>query len=98
MPCKIMAKYDYRNVSKNVDKNAGKMAMTASGLKLMIGGLLVMAAGFILLAGGGSDDPQVFNYAMFDFRRLVVAPIVIVAGIVMVVVSIMRRPRQKKEE
>ena len=79
-------------------KNDNKMAMTASGIKLMIGGLLVMAAGFILLAGGGSDDPQVFNYDMFDFRRLVAAPIVIVAGIVVVVVSIMHRPREKKEE
>ena len=55
-----------------------------------------MAAGFILLAGGGSDDPQVFNYAMFDFRRLVAAPIVIVAGIVVEVVAIMRRPKEKR--
>jgi len=38
----------------------------------------------------------VFNYAMFDFRRLVAAPLVIVAGIVVEVVAIMRRP--KKEE
>ena len=84
--------------SKFMGKNDDKMAMTASGLKLMIGGLLVMVAGFILLAGGGSDDPQVFNYAMFDFRRLVAAPIVIVAGIVVVVVSIMRRPKDKQGE
>ena len=93
-----MGKYDYKNAGKNVKQDAGKMAMTASGLKLMIGGLLVMAAGFILLAGGGSDDPQVFNYAMFSFRRLVAAPIVIVAGIVVIMVSIMRRPKEKKEE
>ena len=77
-------------------KNEKKMAMTAGGLKLMIGGLLVMAAGFILLAGGGSDDPQVFNYAMFDFRRLVAAPLVIVAGIGGEVVAIMRRPKQEE--
>ena len=80
-------------MEKNNDK---KMAVTAGGLKLMIVGLLVMGAGFLLLAGGGSDDPQVFNYAMFDFRRLVAAPIVIVAGIVVEVVAIMRQP--KKEE
>ena len=80
----------------DMGKNEKKMAMTPGGIKLMIAGLLVMAAGFILLAGGGSDDPQVFNYAMFDFRRLVAAPIVIVAGIVVEVVAIMRRP--KKEE
>lgn len=79
-----------------MSKDNDKMAMSAGGLKLMIAGLVVMAAGFILLAGGGSDDPQVFNYAMFDFRRLVAAPLVIVAGIVVEVVAIMRRP--KKEE
>ncbi|MBR1706334.1 MAG: DUF3098 domain-containing protein [Bacteroidales bacterium] len=65
------------------------MAVTAKGIKLMIAGLLVMAAGFILLSGGGSKDPQVFNYAMFSFRRLVAAPLVIVAGIVVEVVAIM---------
>ena len=67
----------------------GKMATTPKGLRLMIAGLLVLVAGFVLLAGGGSKDPQVFNYAMFDFRRLVAAPIVILAGIVVEVVAIM---------
>ncbi|MBO4635496.1 MAG: DUF3098 domain-containing protein [Bacteroidales bacterium] len=67
------------------------MATTAKGLKLMIAGLLVMAAGFLLLSGGGSSDPQVFNYAMFDARRLVAAPVVIVAGIVVEIVAIMGR-------
>lgn len=66
-----------------------QFAVTAKGLKLMIAGLLVLAAGFLLLSGGGSNDPQVFNYAMFDFRRLVAAPIVIIAGIVVEVVAIM---------
>ena len=56
---------------------------------LMIAGLVVLFIGYILLCGGGSDDPQVFNYARFDFRRLVVAPIVIVAGIVLEVIAIM---------
>ena len=57
----------------------------------MLAGLLVMVAGFLLLSGGGSDNPQVFNYAMFDFRRLVAAPVVIIAGIVMEIVAIMGR-------
>ena len=68
-----------------------KFAVTAKGLKLMIAGLLVLAAGFLLLSGGGSDDPQVFNYAMFDARRLVAAPVIIIAGIVVEVVAIMGR-------
>ena len=66
-----------------------KMATTAKGIKLMIAGVLVMVAGFLLLSGGGSSDPQVFNYAMFDTRRLVAAPVVIIAGIVLEVVAIM---------
>ena len=65
------------------------MATTPKNLRMMIAGLLVMIAGFVLLTGGGSKDPQVFNYAMFDFRRLVAAPVVIIAGIVVEVVSIM---------
>ena len=64
------------------------MAITPKGLKLMLAGVLVMIAGYILMMGGGSKDPQVFNYAMFDFRRLVAAPVVIVAGIVVVIVAI----------
>jgi hypothetical protein len=80
---------------KKKEDNARKMAVTAPGLKLMIVGLLVMVAGFFLLSGGGSKDPQVFNYAMFDFRRLVLAPIVIIAGIVIEVIAIMRRPAKE---
>ena len=49
--------------------------------------------GFILLSGGGVKDPQVFNYDMFDFRRLVLAPIVIVAGIVSIVVALIRKAK-----
>ena len=42
---------------------------------LLIGiGLLVMVLGFVLMLGGGSSDPNVFNPAMFNARRLVVAP------------------------
>jgi len=78
-------------------KNSDKMATTARGIKLMLAGLLVMAAGFLLLSGGGSDDPQVFNYAMFDFRRLVAAPIVIIAGIVLEIVAIMGRFPDKEK-
>ena len=61
----------------------------------MIIGLLVMIAGFILLSGGGSKDPQVFNYDMFDFRRLVAAPIVIICGIVIEIVAIMGKFKDK---
>ncbi len=68
-----------------------KMALDRKGLRLLLAGFLVMVAGFILMTGGGVKDPQVFNYAMFDFRRLVAAPVVIIAGIVVEIVAIMRK-------
>lgn len=74
-----------------------KMPMTPKGVKLLIAGVLVMIAGYILLSGGGVKDPEVFNYDMFDFRRLVAAPIVILAGIVTVILAILG-PRVKKED
>lgn len=61
----------------------------------MIAGLVVLASGFLLLSGGGSSDPNVFNYAMFDWQRLVAAPIVIVAGIVLEVIAIMGKFKDK---
>ena len=59
-------------------ENNPKMAITPKGLKYLLAGLVVMVSGYILMTGGGSSDPEVFNYAMFDFRRLVAAPVVII--------------------
>jgi len=78
--------------------NNTKMAITPKGLKYLLIGLLVMVSGYILMTGGGSEDPEVFNYAMFDFRRMVAAPIVIIAGIVIEIVAIMGVFKSGKEE
>ncbi len=64
-------------------------AMTRKGIKMLLVGLLLMVAGYFLMAGGGMKDSSVFNPAMFDFRRLVAAPIVILCGVVIEVVAIM---------
>jgi len=66
-------------------------AITAKGIRLMLVGLVVLVSGFILLAGGGVKDPGVFNYDMFDFQRLVVAPIVMLCGIIIEIVAIMKK-------
>ena len=79
-------------------ENNTKMAITPKGLKYLLVGLLVMISGYILMMGGGSDDPEVFNYAMFDFRRMVAAPVVIIAGIIIEIVAIMGVFKSKMEE
>ena len=71
-------------------ENNTKMPITPKGMKYLLMGLIVMVSGYILMSGGGSDDPEVFNYAMFDFRRMVAAPVVIILGIIIEVVAIMR--------
>ena len=71
------------------EKNT-KMAITPKGLRVLLIGLIVMVAGYLLMAGGASEDPNVFNYEMFNFRRMVAAPVVIICGIVIEVVAIMK--------
>ena len=73
------------------------MAMSPKGLRILLIGFIVMVSGYILMTGGSSDDPQVFNYAMFDFRRLVAAPVVIVLGIIIEIVAIMKVWKTKEE-
>lgn len=74
------------------------MPVSGKGLRLLLMGLVVMVAGFILMIGGGTVEPDKFNWAMFDFRRLVAAPLVIICGIVIEIVAIMRRPKPGKDE
>lgn len=81
----------------NMSENT-KMPITGKGLRLLLMGLVVMVAGFVLMIGGGTVDPDRFNWAMFDFRRLVAAPLVIICGIVIEIVAIMRRPKPGKDE
>ena len=71
--------------------------MTPQGLKRLVLGLIVMVSGYILMMGGGSTDPEVFNYDMFDFRRMVAAPVVIILGIVMEFVAIMGVFKKKED-
>lgn len=67
------------------------MAITRKGLWMLLMGLLFMVAGFVLMMGGGVKDPNVFNWSMFDFRRLVAAPLVIICGVVIMIAAIMKK-------
>ncbi len=55
---------------------------------LVLVGLALIAIGFVLMIGGGSTDPDVFNEKMFDFQRLTLAPILVLAGFVVEIVAI----------
>lgn len=56
---------------------------------LMIAGIVLMVIGYILMAGGGSDNPEVFNPEIFSPRRITVAPILVIAGLLVELYAIM---------
>lgn len=65
-----------------------------TNLMWMLGGVAVMILGYILMAGGKSDDPNVFNAnEVYSPMRITVAPILILAGLVVLVFSIFRHPK-----
>ena len=79
---------------KNI--NSENFAISHKNLRLILIGLSLMVLGYILMIGGGSNDPNLFTgEAMFSFMRIVVAPVLILAGIVVEVVAIMYRPKAK---
>jgi hypothetical protein len=59
----------------------------------MIIGVVLIMLGSVLLSGGGSQDPEVFNPAIFDFQRMVLAPLVMLAGFFIEIFAIMYRPK-----
>jgi hypothetical protein len=68
-----------------------------SNYQLVILGLIFIAVGFILMAGGGSDDPNVFDRSIFSFRRITLAPILVLIGYVIEVYAIMKKPKTDKQ-
>ncbi|MBL6648721.1 MAG: DUF3098 domain-containing protein [Flavobacteriaceae bacterium] len=61
----------------------------------MILGLIVIAIGFILMSGGASDDPNVFNPEIYNFRRIRLAPTLVLIGFGIQVYAILTSPSKK---
>ena len=78
--------------SKEVKEDAG-FALSKENYKLMAIGFAVIVIGFILMAGGGSDDPNVFSEAIFSFRRITLAPILLLLGFGFEIYAIMKKPK-----
>ena len=62
---------------------------------ILIVGIAVIAIGFLLMSGGGSDDPKVFNDAVFNFRRIRLAPTVVLIGFGITIYSIFKNPKKQ---
>ena len=91
-------------MAKDTTKTKAKNTETADNEKVLpfgkvnyiivLIGLALIAVGFILMVGGGSTDPDVFNEGMFNFQRLTLAPILVLAGFVVEIVAIFWRGKK----
>jgi membrane-bound ClpP family serine protease len=79
-------------ITENTVKKEG-FAFGKENYRLMIVGIIVIIIGNLLMIGGGSEDPTVFDPELFNFRRLTIAPVVILAGFIIEIIAIMRKPK-----
>lgn len=66
-------------------------ALGSANLKLMAIGFVIIIIGFVLMSGGGSEDPNVFDESIYDFRHITLAPIVVLIGYAFEVYAIMKK-------
>jgi hypothetical protein len=79
--------------TKVVNGKKEGFAFGPENYKLMIIGLIVLFSGYLLMVGGGSEDPNVFSEEIFSFRRITLAPIVILCGFVIEIFAIMKKSK-----
>lgn len=81
------------NINKNKQEVEDKdvFVFGKENYKFLLIGLGLILLGFILMIGGGSDSPDEFNEGIFNFQRLTLAPILILAGFGVEIYAIMKR-------
>jgi len=84
------------NMAKKEKKDSKKaeFALGKENYKLMAIGFVIIVLGFVLMAGGGSDDPNVFNPDIFSFRRITLAPVILLFGFIFEIYAIMKKPKK----
>ena len=80
-------------IKKNI-KHEVDFAIGRDNFKYIAIGVGVLIVGFLLMIGGKSDDPNVFNHEIFSFRRITLAPIVVVGGFMFIIWAIMKKPEE----
>lgn len=72
-------------------KSTNDFPLGKENFKLVAIGFVIIIIGFFLLSGGKSSDPNVFSVDIFSFRRLILAPIVILGGFIFEIYAIMKK-------
>lgn len=81
------------------DKGKESFALGKENYRLLVIGFAIIILGFILMIGGKSEDPNVFNEEqIFSFRRITLAPMVVLAGFIFEIWAIMKKPKASKND
>jgi len=80
---------------KRKDENNSNFIFNNRNYKIMLVGLAIIAFGFILMSGGGSDDPNVFSADIYSFRRIRLAPTLVLLGLGLQVYAILSTKQEK---
>lgn len=81
-------------VAKREKNSEVNFALGRENYRLMAIGFAIIVIGFILMIGGKADSPDVFNEDIFSFRRITLAPMVVLAGFIFEIYAIMKRPKE----
>ena len=82
------------NDKKQAQVTNNQSLFTKENYLWMLAGLVIMAIGFVLMSGGKSPDPKVFNdNEVYSTRRITIAPILIIAGLLVEIFAIMKKPK-----
>jgi membrane-bound ClpP family serine protease len=65
---------------------------------LLIIGFAIIVFGFLLMIGGKAESPEEFNEAVFSFRRITLAPIIVLFGFIFEIYAIMKKPKESEEK
>ena len=90
---KVAFKEKQATVKAAEPQSRAGFAFGKENYRLLLIGLALIVLGFLLMIGGGSDDPKVFSQDIFNFRRLTLAPLLILAGYVVELFAIMKKPK-----
>lgn len=86
-----MQKNSKNDLEKKGVNSEERMPLTTQNYKLIAIGVVIIFIGFLLMAGGDAPTPESFNENIFSWRRITLAPIVVIAGFVFEIYAIMKR-------
>ena len=80
------------------DEKKVEFALGRENYILLIIGFAIIVFGFLLMIGGKAESPDQFNEAIFSFRRITLAPIIVLFGFMFEIYAIMKKPKETEEE